>query len=77
MGGQQIDVYVKCEFLCICVCVYVYGNAKVNACGVNVSFTASFCICSVTKGRGTSHKEGANQTLAVWIYARVFRLVRL
>ncbi len=59
-----------CEYLCICV--YVHGNAKVNACGVNVSFTPSFCICCVTKGRATSHQEGANQTLAVWIYARVF-----
>lgn len=61
----------------MCVCVYVHGNAKVNACGVNVSFTPSFGIRAVTKGRGTSHKERANQTLAVWIYARVFRLVRL
>lgn len=59
------------------MCVYVHGNAKVKARGVNESFTPSFCICSVTKGRGTSHKERANQTLAVWIYARVFRLVRL
>lgn len=54
------------------VCAYVHGNAKVNACEV---FTLS--IDSVTKGRGTSRKGRANQILAVWIYARVFRLVRL
>lgn len=63
-----------CEFLCICV--YTHGSAEVNACGASVSFTPSF-LHAVTKGWGTSHKERANQTLAVWIYARVFRLVRL
>lgn len=78
MGTQQIYVCVMCEFLCICVyvCVYVYGNAR----WMHVewmSFTPCFCIWSVTKGRGTSPKERANQTLAVWIYARGFRLVRL
>lgn len=76
MGGQQLHVYVK-VWVSVHMSLYVHGNAKVNTCGVNVSFTPSFCIYSMTKGRATSHKERANQTLAVWIYARVFRLVRL
>lgn len=37
-----MDVYVMCEFLSMRV--YVQGNAKVNAYGVNVSLTPTFCI---------------------------------
>lgn len=36
-----------------------------------------FLVQSLVKGRGASHKQRANHRLAVWIYARVFRLVRL
>lgn len=40
-------------------------------------FHTELFVCSVTKWRETSHEERANQTLALWIYARVFRFVRL
>lgn len=61
-----------CAHVCMCTAMQRW----VRVAGI-VSFTLSFCFHSVTKGRGTSHKERANHTLAVWIYARVFRLVRL
>lgn len=75
MGTHQMDVYLICEFLCICVCVN--GNAKVNACEVNISFTPSVCIYSVTKKGGDVTPRESQSHISCLDLCQAFWLVRL
>lgn len=70
---QQKDVYVICDFFSSsvhvfeCVCEWQRKGKRTR--GVSLSHL----LCD-EGGRGTSHRKGTNQILAVWIYARVFWL---
>lgn len=64
----------------MCVCIYVHNakgknQGRVRWEGEVGGIEVGGGCTSVTKGsgEGTSHIEGANQTSAVWIYARGFR----
>lgn len=76
-NGDASNGHLRDMRVSVHMCVCENGNAKVNACEVNISFTPSVCIYSVKKKGGDVTPRESQSHISCLDLCQAFWLVRL